>query len=279
MLVPITAKCNNRCISCIRLHSESEAVNVNLDFFRKKFSKIKDLEHICINGGEPTIHREFLQIVNFFNKKYPDSDILLLSNCRMFSNKKNVEKLRKLSAKNLRIGATIYGHNERIHEATTRSPGSFRQTTQGISTLILAGFNIELRVVVSKINYSYLEEIAKYICENLKGCKKVVFINMKIAGEAFKNRKLLIVKYTDILPYVEKAVSILETSGFDVSLFHFPLCLLPDSLWKNNGGLTIDVSEIEFTDTCKSCLKKKMCSGIWKHYIKEVGDSEFKAIK
>jgi MoaA/NifB/PqqE/SkfB family radical SAM enzyme len=197
----------------------------------------------------------------------------------MFAYKEFAKKLADLNLGNFRVAVALYSSREEIQETVTRSKGSFRQTVQGIKNLIIFKIPTEVRIIINRMNYKYLEEFANFICSEFHGLDRLVFINMKITGNAYKNRDKVLVKYRELVPFVEKAVEVLKKNNINTLLFHFPLCTIPEHLWDSAKGITKDeLEELTFVEECEKCRIKKECPMIWKSYALVAGKEEFKAV-
>lgn len=270
--VNLTYKCNNNCISCIMENHYQN--NLNIKTIKKKIKEILGYsKHIEFNGGEPTIRKDIFKILAYTGSLNPNIEIGLISNVRLFSYQKNVVSLAKLRLRNFKVMTTIYGHNPKLHNAVTRTPNSFEQQIKGIKNLINAGINVELRVVVNKINYKYLDNISDYLINNFssKNFIYVNFVNTKLTGQALKNKKRVAVKVEEVIPYLEKGAKKLVNFGFNITLSHFPHCVLPKELWKYSVGPSAEKTEIIFLENCKNCFKRNECSGFWKSYANLFG--------
>lgn len=279
--VNLTYKCNNRCISCIMPHRVSQEEK-SLGGIKTEIKKIlKNSYNIGFNGGEPTLNPHLFKILNYTNKQKRNIEVSLLSNARMFSNLGYLNKLKLLRLRNFKIVTTLYGPNAKIHDAITRTPDSFDQQIRAIKNLIHFNIKIDLRIVINKLNYKYLDDMAKFIVKNFnkEDFLSIALINMKICGEAYKNRTAVVCKIIEIMPHVKKSAKRLLKNKFKVYLLHFPHCVLPKTLWFLSKGVTAEKTEICFLPECKHCLQKKNCSGIWKGYCNLFGDKDFQAIK
>ena len=252
--------------------------NPREEHIRNVIDNVKEGETLGLTGGEPTIRKEFFRILKYAWDKNPQINLFIVSNGRMFYYREFVERMFKMGLENLKIGIALYGHKKETHDAITRIPGSFEQTIKGVKNLIDFKIPVELRVIVSRINYNYMEDIAKYVLRDLKGVFRVVFINMKYTGNAYINRKALFVKYKDVVPYAERAADVLLKNDVDVKLFHFPLCIIKKKYWNLAKGVTKQKSELMFVKACKKCKMKEECPMIWKSYWVLAGGKEFKTI-
>jgi His-Xaa-Ser system radical SAM maturase HxsC len=275
MEIPLTFCCNNNCISCI---IDSRLSHRHLPWKEIK-GRIKGIPKSCdtvgITGGEPTISPDFFRSMSLLRDTRPDILVFLVSNGRMFSYPEFTKRFHKIGIRNLRIGIAIYSHDPRIHDSITMCDGSWNQTVEGIKNLLMLGIRVELRIIVSKLNFSSLNKTAEFISMNLKGVERVVFINMKYTGNAFLNRKKIFVRYGKLVPHVTKASDILLRTGIPVKLFHFPLCTLSRKYRSLAKGVTKQKSELAFTDACKTCSSRGDCPMIWKTYLTLTGEDEF----
>ncbi|UCG95299.1 MAG: radical SAM protein [archaeon] len=274
---PLTFKCNNNCITCISKTSEiSKISDPRIQDIKNAIEKINPrTDYLGLGGGEPTLRKEFFEILKYARKTNPNIYIFLTTNGRIFSYKEFAKKLSKLSLKNFRVGVALYGHNEKIHERITRCRGSFGQTVKGIKNLIEFGFHVEIRVIISRLNYKSLPHIAKFAAEKFPGMERFVFVNMKYTGNALKNRKKVLVKISKVVPLTERAVKILKENNVNTKLYHFPLCILPENLRNMAKGVTKEAGELTFVKVCEKCRLREDCPRIWKSYVKLVGDKEF----
>ncbi len=273
--VNLNYKCNNNCISCIREERNKLTQDPDFELIKREIDSISSYStHIAFNGGEPTLRKDLLRIINYTSRKKLSIEISLLSNCRLFSNESYVLKLKKsINGSNFKIVTTIYGPNSKIHNAVTRTPDSFEQQMKGIKNLIKHGIKIELRIVINRINYLYLLEISEYITSNFENNDFIyaVFINQKIYGIAKDNYSLISYKLPEIIDKLQEAINELVKNNFQVKLFHFPHCILPEELWHLSMGKSAEESEIVFPPFCNRCLNKSRCSGIWKGYYELEG--------
>lgn len=279
--VNLNYNCNNNCSSCI-MESMNSKLEKSIEKIKKEIDEItENLNHIELNGGEPTLNKNIFNILRYIKEKNKDIEIALITNARMFSIPSFAKKLKDLNLKRFKIDTTIYGPNSNLHDAITRTPNSFNQQIRGIKNLISHGIKIELRVVINKINYKSLNEISEFIIKNFKKEEilSVTFISIKYFGEAYRNRNIVGIKISEIIPHLERATNNLLKNNFKVNLFHFPHCILKEKYRNLSFGVTAESEEIVFIEQCALCKEKENCSGIWKSYFELFGGNEFEIIK
>ena len=278
---PLTFRCNDNCISCI---ADTDITSGLLDPPLKQITDVIDgidpeADYFGFGGGEPTLRKEIFQLLKYAREKHPDMYLFLTTNGRLFAYEEFVKKLVDLDLGNFRVAVALYGHTEQIQEAVTRSKGSFKQTVQGIKNLLSFGIPTEVRTIINKINYQHTEDLAKFIVKEFQGIDRMIFINMKITGNAYKNRDKVLVRYSEVVPYVENAVKVLMDNNINTGLYHFPLCTIPKHLWEFAKGITkAETQELVFVEECKKCKVREECPMIWKSYVVFAGKDEFKAV-
>lgn len=279
---PLTFRCNDNCISCINnTKVVSSSRDPPLDQIKEVIDNLDPQEnYLGLSGGEPTLREEFFQILRYARNKYPDLYIFIVTNGRMFSYEDFTRKLADMELGRFRLGVTLYGPNREVHEAITRSKSSFKQTKEGINNLLRYDLPVEIRTIINRLNYKHLPELADFVQESYQGVDRFVFVNMKITGNAYKNRDAVLVKYKEVVPQVKRALNRFKNWEGEIRLYHFPLCIIPKSWWPLAKGVTKEETrELAFADQCDECAVKEECPRIWKTYLSLVGGEEFEPIK
>ena len=119
-------------------------------------------ESIEFTGGEPTIRKDIVFLLRSASEM-GFKEIALSTNARMFSYRPFLEAA--VNAGITRVSTTLDGGNEKMHDAITRTPGSFKQTVAGIDNLVRFGIPVTVNTVLFKLNVSNLEEIAEKLIE------------------------------------------------------------------------------------------------------------------
>ncbi|MBL7148114.1 MAG: 4Fe-4S cluster-binding domain-containing protein [Nanoarchaeota archaeon] len=276
----ITFRCNNKCISCIADREEHfQQRDPSLKKLKWIFKKCSpNATTIDLNGGEPTLREDLFELLLFLKNRFRNSTIQLLTNARMFSIKEYCRNFVELDLQPFNFLITLYGHNAKVHDAVTRTQKSFVQTTKGIRNLLNNNQNIEIRLVINKLNYKHIIDMVEYVAKNFPTIFRLAIINLKLTGEAEKNKKLVIVPYEKIVPSVVKALQ-LHSDKVNIELFHFPKCILPEKFRKFARGLTMPKNQAKFATFCKNCMENTNCSGLWNGYVDYYGFKDLKLIK
>lgn len=278
--IVVTNQCNSNCIMC----PDSDVVRntkENPDI-KKLLEQVKcipdDTSHITITGGEPGLLREnLLKLLEECKIDLPNTEFLLLTNGRIFADKNFTEKIKKVIPENIRVAIPIYADNEKLHDGITRAKGSFKQAVLGIKRLIENNIDVEIRIVVLKKNYQYLEDIAKFIVQEFPEAKIVNIMALEMTGNAYKNREQVWINFKDVKEYLYKACITIIKAGIIVNLYNFPLCNLDERLY-SIAHKSITDYKIRYKEQCEECLAKENCGGFFNSTI-NVKDIEIKPIR
>lgn len=277
---PATFKCNQNCISCIlNTTIVSKIPDPPLEQVFSIVDRLNPKKDVLeITGGEPTLRKELFEVLDYVNEKNPELYTFIVTNGVRLSDKKYVEMLVKHLPKNHMIGIAMYADYPSLHDFITRLKGSFEHTVRGVKNITEMGVNVEIRYVISRLNYKRLPPFAKFCTKEFEGVERYVLLNMKYTGNAYIARKVLFVKLTEVVPYAVNAVEVFWKRGEYVRLYHFPLCILPKKYREIAEGVTKEEEELTFAPQCKKCKLRSRCPRIWKTYTNIAGFDEFKPI-
>jgi len=273
--IPVGVTCNNCCVMCTNLMPPPRKWDLSTEQIKEMVFRHPEERKIVLTGGEPTIRKDFFEVLKFIKTEKPDSHLMVLSNGRMFYYEEFAKRFVQSGCDTVAI--PLHAQTAELHDSITQAPGSFNQTVEGMKKLIKYGADVEVRVVIHKLNYRQLPAIAEFISKELKGVRRVVLFPIDIIGNANKNRRKLLVKISEVKPYLEKACEMLERNNLEFNLYHVPFCILNKKFWENVAGRTVEERRVTFKP-CGKCVMKERCSGIWKTYAFQVGVEEFKPI-
>jgi len=242
--------------------------------------RLKSKDSICLTGGEPTIHPDFFNITSWFRKKFPENQIALATNGRMFCYSDFTKKLFKIN--DLVVEIALHGYNVQSHDMITRVPHSFEQTVKGIHNILKYkndSQNIEIRIIITKLTYRNLDKILAFIYQefNISKIRDVVLIFLEMEGQAKDNFDLVKITYKEVMKTLPVVVTKWASYFNDFRLYHFPLCVLPHNL-RQYAWSTLRGDEIIFLPCCKDCALRRKCVGIHRDYYTLIGQKEFKKV-
>jgi len=261
--IVVTSMCNSNCIMCPSPVQSRQ---------RREISSIEDLchfidyipksaVHIAVTGGEPTLLKhDFFKLMSKLNEALPNTVVQYLSNARAFSDARFAQEFCDRATKLTRIAVPIHGSTAMLHDSITQTPGSFEQTVTAIQNLAHSIAEIELRVVVSRLNVEDLSMLAKFVVHTFPRVTCVNFIALEMSGSAAVNRDALWVDYAVACEKTALPCKILMAGEIDVNLYNFPLCSVNPDYW---GIARQSISDYKtyYSDGCAVCSVKGICGG------------------
>jgi MoaA/NifB/PqqE/SkfB family radical SAM enzyme len=249
---------------------------------------------VVITGGEPTIRKDFLELVRYA-KSIGFKTIQLQTNGRMFCDREFARKTVEAGVSDFAIA--LHAHTAEIHDYITRVKGSFDQTVRGIKNLVEMDNNYRLNgiIVVTKFNYKFLPEIAEFM--NSIGLKRFQFDFVHPMGNAYTYYEKVVPMASDVAPYMKKGMEVAEKNKCWVQIEAFPFCLIPgyESHAVELYIPTVELRELKRYEpnfnyvkvvhgkvkspVCKECKYDRVCEGFWREYPEKMGLSEINPIK
>ena len=194
------AVCNNNCVFCMEEDRDArERENGALTFEDVKtiLARSAGAEEICFTSGEPTTNPRLPDYVRAARGQ-GFARVSVMTNGRMLSQVPYAQQL--LLAGLNRFYVSIHGHEPRLHEGLTRTPGSFAQTVRGLDVLgtFRRRFPLDLHTstVITRRNLPHLGDIYRFL--RAHGVDQVVFNVMQANGRADTHFEQIFPRYTEI---------------------------------------------------------------------------------
>lgn len=259
----ITNRCNQDCIMCAQGGNDdnkndsvtNEICSIVAEIYLKKKVPI-----IGISGGEPSLClNQINQLLAKCSKGKFSPAIEILSNSALFENEDSVKNLEKI--KNMSFHIPLYSDSERIHNAIVRRK-HFYKTIKGIYNLAKYRYAIEIRNVIMKCNYERLPNWAEFISHNFPFVCHVAIMGLEPMGNALSNIKKIWIEPAETINELSSAIQILNRAQINVSVYNYPLCLLPPKLRDYYAPSISDWKRL-YINECHKCQKKNICCGIF----------------
>jgi len=292
-------RCNNRCRFCI----DADKRNLPNKTTKEVIAEMADAKergttYLEIIGGETTIRPDFLSLIKFA-KKLGFETISMATNGRMFSYLEFVKET--IDAGLTDIIFSIHGHNAKLHDFLTQSPGSFMQFLKGHENFKKLGFKkIGSNTTIVKDNYKELPKIGEFLYKQGIRNSEFIFVDPSY-GAAYNNFFELVPLISVAAPYIRKCLEIGKKNRVSHwSVRYVPLCYFADYLDQVSELREVEIFHSEHlapdfqnydvensrkeigrakTEKCAPCKLFDRCEGIWKEYLKNYGDKELKPIK
>ncbi|WP_300880209.1 His-Xaa-Ser system radical SAM maturase HxsC, partial [uncultured Alistipes sp.] len=252
----VTSQCNNRCVMCCQPPLQRNDLD---GYFRKNMELIDsappELPSLGITGGEPTLLGDRLfDMIRHIKTKLPDTEIHLLTNGRTFADKTYARKLAACGVEKMLLGIPLHADNAADHDAITQVRGSFNETMLGLYNLGRYDVGIELRVVITRMNYRRLPKLPNFIYRNLPFVEFISLMGLEYTGYTIKNSDAVWIDPLDYRAELMQAVTELHDWRMDVSVFNLPRCVLPKSLWPF-ARKSISDWKTKYLDICSDCME------------------------
>lgn len=289
----ITYRCNSNCIFCAANHPID---NDNREMLLEDFEQIlirnnvNENDLVIINGGEPTIHRNFWAFLDAINNLKASID--LFSNGKLFKNPAFVRRITQYS--NIHIRIPLFGSTAELHDRLTGMSGNFNDTTQGLDLLcqyICKNITLEIKLLLSRATVLENERIYDLIKSRWLGKGVRISLNPLLISECvIQQKEIMMDTYENLMiksePLIKKALS----DGIDFSVSLIPYCSFPNReliekcCGRNCGGnmfyadpnCTKTLDHLSQRKSCNKCYYISRCNGFPKNYISYYGEEVIK---
>jgi radical SAM protein with 4Fe4S-binding SPASM domain len=152
-------------------------------------------------GGEPMLYRgengETIFDLAEHSKTVGFEFIEIFTNATLLT----PEKVQKIKTLGLNVAVSLYSNNESVHESITKTPGSFRKTTEALKLLQEVGVPVRVETVLMRPNEETIVETQKFVEEMGFSHKQPDVLRPKGRGDnpSIMPTKESIVKYSLML--------------------------------------------------------------------------------
>lgn len=295
----IISQCNDFCDFCLEYKFiKSGRPPLSLEEFKKNYFYLKKKFHpdyVILTGGEPTLHPQFFEILDFLKKQR--ATFRIITNLLKFNEKDFLKKLKvyfsnfrgKKQASQSKIIVSINDLSEKGRIAKERF--------EGLKKALKLGLPLMITTVIYRDNLKDLPEISKRL-KNLfrryatDGFLHIEFRMIYIEGTSPELlKKSLPINFQKVKNSVEAAMRVLDVPKVNVTLWNFPLCYLDNPikfkdkslierqvrrLIKIHKNAQLKNAQIRNWEiylkknlACQKCSLNNYCSGIDQAYIRK----------
>lgn len=213
----LTEQCNLECSHCIRESSPYRNETGKQDMLEKAILEIHKTfpdSHVLLSGGEPTIHRNFREILEFSLSLGLEVTINSNGATSFFS----IEKLRSWAGyPNLSVQISLDG-NEEMHDKI-RGAGTFRKSIKAIRNLRSLG--IPCSVSSTIIDLAFFDHIESFITSlDELGLAHIAIKRATYAGRAASGMEIVTEEWN-------KRVYALRRKRWETKIIAFPMYDFP----------------------------------------------------
>lgn len=259
-----TARCNNNCIMCCQPPLNNDDID---ELYERNIAIIdrapKEIPIVGISGGEPTLLGDkLISLIEHIRKTLPDSDIHILSNGRNFKDIDYARRVAEVAGDKLFVGIPLHSDYYRDHDIIAGAKEAYNETMAGIFNLSAFGAAIELRIVINKLNYMRLPQMADFIQKNLPFVAWAAFMAMEHIGHAVSNERNIWIEPIEYVDKLTEAVLILAQWRKEVAVYNVPLCLIPEQIYPF-AQKSISDWKNKYIPICDKCSLKSKCCGLF----------------
>ena len=303
----VTYICNERCVFCpcseAGTHNRPSLTYAEVCCAIDEAIAKKQIENVCLSGGEPTLHPDFFNIVKYISDK--GLKVSMLTNAIKLSSPEFVEKLGACcDLKNADITIAIHSHIPQKHDELTQHKGSFELSLRGAMNLVEKGVKLSIKNNIINHTYKELPAYVDWVYATFPESVTLLFANIDVNGVALRNKEFVNVHFNKSMPYLQAALDkIVEAREKgckrNVKIFTTPLCLIDPYYWRfveqetkellatyivpnaeEKNPLLFDVSSDSgpMFKACEECAMKPYCPGTWRTFRYSYDESILKRL-
>lgn len=282
--------CNIKCDYCT-MTDEMRRRNLDTETIveRIKAARMDGFEEISFNGGEPTIRKDLVGLVDLA-RRLGFRTIKIQSNGLMYAYPGFVDRLVSAGANMFNI--STMAHTPELYEKITGLSGSLDLVTRGVTNLLDRGAFVTADQIMKNDTYRHLPEIVRYFKE--LGVTRFVLWLVSLTDGNKDNIESL-VSVTEMRPFILECFDLAREGGISVLSRHIPRCLFPSSyeehVWNVRWDkvrvvtpestfdlLESDISTNTYADCCRTCAACPDCPGLRRDYLERFGANELRPL-
>lgn len=243
--------CNLRCYFCyfidrIEDHKHPEHAFMSLEKAKQICKTLRFFygnHAIDIQGGEPTIHKEILELIRYCREigLIPT----LITNGLILGKPGKLEEFRDAGVRDFLV--SLHGIGE-LHNEVVRVKGAYEKIIAAIERMRALDIPFRFNCTMSKPVIPVLTQVAQKAIDY--GALAVNFIAFNPFSDQLGQRRAdTVALYSDIKPELTKAMDMLEAAGIEVNVRYLPLCMAEERHRKNFYNfqqLSYDIHEWDY---------------------------------
>jgi His-Xaa-Ser system radical SAM maturase HxsC len=261
--VLVTEQCNSRCVMCSQPPVPRDDGYLVEDLLKAIPLMSPETIELGITGGEPTLlHDGLIRLLVSARDHLPHTAVHLLTNGRLFAYIRYAEKVAEVRHHDLMLGIPLYSDLAEQHDYVVQARGAFDQTVRGFLNLGRYQQRLEVRVVLHRLTYRRLPQLARFIARNLPFVEQVALMGLEPTGYTRLNLEALWMEPADYGAELAMAVELLDQAGILVKIYNHQLCVLDDRLWRFAVKSISDWKNV-YMDECEACGVREQCGGFF----------------
>lgn len=285
--------CNNRCVFCAQGDKRSVCDSLSIEELLSRLSRVRQgSQGLVLTGGEPTLYKRLPSLV-VRARELGYRPIQIQTNGRMLAYPEVLLRLRDAGAEE--FSPSLHGSTAEIHDALTRAPGSFEQSTKGIANIARLGLTLVTNSVITRGNVHDLPALVSLLADLGVGKAQLAFVHP--VGTAEQMFDEVVPRLPDVVEPLRRARDIALARGMKLVTEAIPYCFLrgmeelavedeiPETTVVDLDGQVLEYSEWRVREgkahgpQCGTCAMRARCEGPWREYPQAFGWDEFVPIE
>lgn len=259
----LTDACNVNCIMCPQPQKAHDKENVTAAHRILDLLRGQNVSSICITGGEPTLLKnDFLSILKRCTDEHPYAHINILTNGQALHDFEYAKQCALNSSIHTCFCVSMHGDNKIIHDRIVQKNGAFHNVHSTLYNLSKLKVGIEIRFVVSKLNYMRLPNLPDFFFRSYPFVHHFAIMGLEMSGCAANNIDEIWIDPIDYQSQINKFVIEAERRGINFSIYNHQLCTLPKNAWIH-AKQSISKWKQTFIKQCAQCDIQDQCGGFF----------------
>ncbi len=220
--------CNIRCEFCyyIKTYNNKLSEDLTTEEIKRLLVQARKRGKFMVDftGGEPTMRPDLPELVRFAGD-IGFSRICTITNGLMMSRKEYLQKLKDAGLNDILF--SVHGHNEDVHDNTTKVKGSFKLVMQAIKNAQELGMYYRMNGVINNRNYKDTEKLFELFASLKPYVANFILYNPVAEITDEENLKKKGVTYTEAAPYIMNAIKEYKGQFRKINIRFMPYCTLP----------------------------------------------------
>jgi len=239
----------------------------------------RDYFGVILTGGEPTLHPDLPRIVAYARERG--------LHVRMITNGTRLAEpslARELASAGLQlVHVSVYSVRPEVEAELRGLPGPLLRAFAAIDAALSAGIEVNVNSVINRLNADHLHENVQYFVDHHPGVRHFVWNNLDPSmGRAEVNQARFTPRLADFEVSLQRALSLLASTGRTFRVEKVPLCYMTDFAWASTETRKIVKGEeriVHFLDqkqtvrqtdwehiysaACDVCTLRTICGGLF----------------
>ena len=280
--------CNNRCLFCAQGEKRTSCDALPVEHLLARLVDVRRTANgLVLTGGEPTIHKKLLPLLRAARRLGFDP-IQIQTNGRTLRYAALVDELCAAGA--TEFSPSLHGSTAAIHDALTRAPGSFDDSSAGIAEIARRGLPLVTNSVVTRSNLDDLPALVALLAD--LGVKRAQLALVHPVGTAAERFEEVVPRLSDVRAPIARAREVARQRALTLVTEAVPLCLLRgmaelaiEAHIPPTTVLDLESAPLDYErwrrgegkshgPPCETCGARAACEGPWREYPAAFGWDE-----